>query len=111
MTIPFIRCFPGGGRGLQEITRSPKIEALARKFIAHDGRFLIEILKDTTVSLIAIIDVNGKAKDVARESCPNGPDLPKAVDRLIRAAVLQIPLNNPARLLAPAQHANGNLAL
>lgn len=106
--MPFVRMMPNGRRVLNEIARSPKIEALAQRFVAHDGRFLIEILKDSTVSLIAIIDVDGKATDVARETCANGPELPKAVDRLIKAADLKIPLTNRVRLLAPA---NANMGL
>jgi hypothetical protein len=111
MTIPFIRGYPNGARGLQEIDRTRATEAMAHRFIAHDGRYLIEVLKDGTVSLIAIIDVDGKAKDVARETCANGPALLKAVDRLVTKSVQHIPANNPKRLLVPKQYANSNLEL
>lgn len=102
MTIPFIRGLPNGRRGLQEIARSAPIETKARKFIAHDGRFLVEIQPDERVKLMAIIDVDAGAKEVATEYSPNGPELLDAVDRLVEAAAEKIPLGTRARLLVPA---------
>lgn len=103
MSIPFIRGFPSGARSLQDITRPFQIERKAKKFIAHGGRYLIEIQTDGKVSLIAIIDVNGTAKDVARELCDNGPDLPLAVDALVLESVQHIPKTSDiSRLIVPA---------
>ena len=86
MTIPFIRVFPNGRNGLTEITRSADIEALAHRFIAHDGRYLIMIAEDGAVKLAAVVLVDGEPDGVAAESCGNGPELLEAVDRLVRAS-------------------------
>lgn len=98
MSIPFIRHFPSGRRGAQEIARSPKIETKAAEFIDHAGRFLIEILPDGKVHLMAIIDLAEGCTKVADEICANGPDLMEAVDRLIETAHPRIPI----RILVPA---------
>lgn len=92
MPIPFIRGYPGGGRGLQEIERSPSVQRKANKFIANDGRYLIEILKDGKVHLVAIIDVDGVAKAVSEKFCTNDAGLMNAVDELVRESVVGIPV-------------------
>lgn len=84
MTIPFIRVFPNGRNGLTEITRSADIEALAHRFIAHDGRYLIMIADDGAVKLAAVVLRDGEPDEVAAETCDNGPKLLEAVDRLVR---------------------------
>ncbi|MDE2104682.1 MAG: hypothetical protein KGL39_46025 [Patescibacteria group bacterium] len=104
MAVPFIRGFPNGRRSLQEVLRSPDIQLKANEFIAHNGRYLIHITKDDRVDLIAIIDVDGEAKDVAQESTVNGPELLEAVDRLVLESVKHIP--NDARLRAIMAPAN-----
>lgn len=98
MSIPFVRQYPSGRRGLQEVLRDPKIELHAAEFIDHAGRFLIEILPDGRAHLMAIIDLAQGCTRVAEETCANGPDLMDAVDRLVEAAYPRIPI----RILVPA---------
>lgn len=104
MPIPFIRCLPGGKRVLNEISRAPAIELKAAEFIDHAGRFLTEIRKDEKVYLMAIIDLAEGCTMVAEEVCDNGPELLEAVDRLVTAAYLRIPI----KILTPA---NKNLEI
>lgn len=105
MPIPFIRKYPNGRRGLQEIPRDPVIEQKAAEFIDHAGRFLIEIVppsqvpKDpndpagqTQVHLMAIIDLAEGCTKVSEKFCPNGPELGEAVDQLVEEAYPKIPL-------------------
>lgn len=89
---------PSGRRSAQEITRGRAVETKAAEFIDHAGRFLIEILKDGRVHLMAIIDLAQGCTQVAEEFCPNGPELPDAVDKLVNAAHPHIPI----RVLVPA---------
>lgn len=96
--IPFVRQNPSGKRSLQEIARGRAVETKAAEFIDHAGRFLIEILKDGRVHLMAIIDLAGGCTKVAEEFCANGPELPEAVDRLVIAAYPHIPI----KILVPA---------
>lgn len=98
MPIPFIRQNPSGRRSLQQITRGRKIEDKAAEFIDHAGRFLIEIVPDGRVHLMAIIDLAEGCTKVAEEYCANGPELPETVDRLVIAAHPFIPI----RILTPA---------
>lgn len=98
MPVPFIRMNPSGKRSLQQIDRGSIVETKAAEFIDHEGRFLIEILKDGQVHLMAIIDLAAGCTKVAEEFCPNGPELPDAVDRLVTEAVKHIPI----RVLVPA---------
>lgn len=98
MPIPFIRMNPSGQRSLQQISRSIPIEEKAAEFIDAAGRYLTEIRTDGKVHLMAIIDKAGGCKEVAHETCDNGPDLPEAVDRLVKESVKHIPI----RILVPA---------
>lgn len=107
MPVPFIRMLPSGKRILEQIPRDPKIEMQAAEFIDHAGRYLIEVVPaegtvgqepKTQVHLMAIIDKADGCTRVAEEFCPNGPELPKAVDRLVAESVKHIPI----RLLVPA---------
>lgn len=92
MAIPFIRKFPSGRRGLQEVLRDPQIELKAAEFIDHAGRYLIEVLPDGKVHLMAIIDLAEGCKLVAEETAPNGPELLEATDRLIIESNKHIPI-------------------
>lgn len=92
--VPFIRAFPSGEKRLQQIQVHPEIYALACKFIAHGGRYLVFINGQGDVELIAATMSNpqtatGQADvvEAAKETVPNGPELPPAVDRLIRTSV------------------------
>ena len=105
MTIPFIRKLPNGRRSLQEITRPDEIELLGQRFIAHDGRYLIEIQTDLKVHLTAIIDIDGEVQAVATETCDNGPELLEAVDRLVRVSEEKIPAARRVGFTAPEKGA------
>lgn len=96
---------PGGKRLLSQIDRGPEVEKLACEFIACAGRYLIEIRQDGKVHLMAIIDKAEGCTEVAHEAVENGPELPKAVDRLIRESVKYIPL----RSFVPANSNNMEL--
>jgi len=104
MPIPFIRQNPNGKRSLQQIDRSPDIETKAAEFIDHAGRYLVEIVPaegdnpGTKVHLMAIIDKAEGCVKVAEELVENGPELLKAVDRLVAESVKHIPI----RILVPA---------
>lgn len=98
MAIVFIRKDPNGKRSLQEIVRGRNVDMKAAEFIDHAGRFLIEIMPDGQVHLMAIIDLAEGCTKVAEEFCPNGPELPEAVDRLVLAAHPKIPV----KILVPA---------
>jgi len=80
---------PDGRRTMTEIDRPPEIEALALKIAAAGGRFESEHLTTGHASLT----VAYLGDDIAIEVCRNGPEVPAAVDRLVRnaAAKLNIP--------------------
>ncbi len=85
--VPFIRAYPDGTRGLSEIERPVEIHALATKFIAHGGRYLIAAIGDGTVELVAAMPGDDDIVKVASHKVPNGHALPAAVDDLVRASV------------------------
>lgn len=91
MTIPFIQGFEDGSRVGRQIPRHIAIEKLAAEFIGASGRYLLEVLPDGQIKLMAIIDTAQGCTEVATEISDNGPDLPQAVDRLIMESVLHIP--------------------
>ena len=88
MAISFTQfLLPHGERRQTRIERPAEIEALAETFIKSGGRFESEMLGDLeTVSLTAVHKVDGEDNDIACEVCKNGPDIPDAVDRLVRHA-------------------------
>lgn len=93
-TIPFIRV-KGGRKVLSEVRRSREITDMAHQFIAVGGRFLIAEVHDDNreveIELIATTNnFSGIPVCFAREVSDNGPELPKAVDRLVRAAFAKI---------------------
>ena len=93
-SIPFLR-LRNGKKVLSEVTRSKEITAMAHRFIALGGRFLIsEVVDDqrnVEIELVAATYTNeGAPVGMAREVSNNGPELLKAVDRLVRAAHAKI---------------------
>ena len=87
--IPFTQYVrPNGRRRNEMFDAEPEIEALADRFIAAGGRYECEVLTDEiTVSLTACMRVDGEDKDIAIQLCPNGPEVPAAVERLVHASV------------------------
>jgi hypothetical protein len=87
MAIPFTQYLrPNGRRRDVEIDRPSDIEALARQFIESGGRYECEHLTTEEASLTAVKEIDGEEQDVAIEIVPNGPEVPAAVDRLVRAS-------------------------
>lgn len=79
--IPFTQYLrPNGKQRAIEIDRPEEIEAIAHEFIASGGRYECEELNTGQVSLTAVKDDD----DVCIELCMNGPDVPAAVDRLVK---------------------------
>jgi hypothetical protein len=70
-----------------EIDRSPEVEALAEQFMAAGGRYECEELTTGHASLTAVYEVDGEDQDIAIEVCPNGPEVPGAVDALVSSSV------------------------
>jgi hypothetical protein len=87
MTIPFTQYLrPNGRRRDVEIDRPSDIQALARRFIESGGRYECEHLTTGEASLTAVKEIDGEEQDIAIEVVPNGPEVPAAVDRLVRAS-------------------------
>jgi hypothetical protein len=83
--IPFTQFLRPDGRRMDvSVERPPEVYALAMGLVANGYRFEIEELRDGTVSM----DCSRPEDDgpVAMELCRNGPEVPDAVDRLVRAA-------------------------
>jgi hypothetical protein len=88
MSIPFTQYLrPDGRKRAVEIEMPEPIEALAQIFINHGGRFECEHLRTGHVSFAAVHEVDGVDEDIAIELCPNGPDVPFAVELLVRKAI------------------------
>jgi hypothetical protein len=84
--IPFTQYLrPNGRKRAAEIDRSPEIEQLAHEFIDRGGYFECEELTTGHASLTAGHS-DAETGDVAIEVVVNGPDVPDAVDRLVRNA-------------------------
>jgi hypothetical protein len=90
MAIPFVRQFPNGRRGLAEIECFPDVEKIAKMFIANGGAYVCEILPSGQARLAAAVERDGKQLDVETETVDNGPGIPAAVDRLIRASLKHV---------------------
>lgn len=73
---------PNGRMTLVEISRPDEIEKLATEVIEAGGRFECEELRTGHASLTVSYD----GDDIAIELCRNGPEVPHAVDRLVRIA-------------------------
>jgi hypothetical protein len=89
MTIRFTQYLRPHGRPREELFEaSDEVEAIADRFIAAGGWYECEVLgDDVTVSLTACMRVDGEGQDVAIQVCKNGPGVPAAVERLVRASV------------------------
>ena len=79
---------PDGRKHPATIERPPEIETLAKAIMQAGCRFEIEVLLTGEVSMEIVRDVPEPDMDdsIAIEICPNGPQLPEAVDRLVKAA-------------------------
>jgi len=87
MAISFTQYMrPDGRRVSVTIDRPAEIEALADHFLASGGRYECEHLTTGHVSLTAVKMVDDEMADVEIEVCANGPTVPDAVDRLVRAS-------------------------
>lgn len=88
MAIPFTQYLrPDDRRVAISIERDPEIEELARRFISAGGWYEAEHLATGHVSLTACLERPEGDNDIAIEVVPNGPEVPNAVDRLVRASV------------------------
>lgn len=94
MSIPFIRQFPPtvqfpkGERRLATFDCSTlELEQMGQRFIAMEGAYVCEILPDGKARVAACQFIRGEQVDVAEEVCENGPDLPRAVERMIEASM------------------------
>lgn len=86
--IPFTQYLRPNGRKAQvSIERPPEVTALAQQFIRVGGWFECEELTTGHVSLTACMVVDEEPDDIEIEIVQNGPDVPNAVDRLVRAAI------------------------
>jgi hypothetical protein len=78
---------PNGRKKAVEIVRPAEVEAKARKVIEAGGRFEIEVLLTGEINMEVLrVDDSGEDECLAIEICPNGPDVPVVVDRLIETA-------------------------
>lgn len=80
---------PNGNTRVIEITRPAEIEALAQDLLKQGLVFEIEELQTGEVSMS--IEDHGKedTEVIAMEICSNGPEVPKAVDKMIQGAYEQ----------------------
>jgi predicted hotdog family 3-hydroxylacyl-ACP dehydratase len=87
VTIPFTQFLrPDGRRRAVEFAGSAEIEAMAQAFIARGGWFECEELNTGQASLTACALVDDEPQDVAGQIVMNGPEVPAAVERLVREA-------------------------
>jgi hypothetical protein len=87
MSIPFRQYLrPDARRREVKIDMPQEVELLAQEFIDGGGRFECEELRTGEASLTAVHDVEGEPADIAIEVVPNGPEVPPAVERLVRRA-------------------------
>lgn len=90
MSIPFTQyLLPHGRKASTSIDMPDDVEAMAQRFIEAGGWFESEMLTDLEhVSLTACWNTDDGPNDIAIEVVRNGPDVPVAVDRLVRKAVV-----------------------
>lgn len=87
MTIPFTQfLMPDGRQKEVSIDRPEAIGTLARGLIDHGCVFEIEMLSTGEISM----EVMHGENSIAAEICLNGPEVPKAVDRLVEQAILNL---------------------
>lgn len=88
--IPFTQYLrPHGRKAKVSVERPAEVAALAQQFIAMGGWFECEELSTGHASLTACMLVDDEPDDIEIQIVPNGPEVPAAVDRLVRAAVLK----------------------
>jgi hypothetical protein len=91
MDLPFVRQYPNGRRALATISVADDVGHLGKKFIALGGAYVCEILPSGYARIAACLEgKDGKQQDVEQDACENGPGLPEAVERLVRASVQHI---------------------
>jgi len=91
MSIPFTQYLrPNGRRRDVEIDMPQEVEDLAKSFIAAGGRYECEELTTGHASLTAVYEVDGEDQDIAIEVCPNGPEVPPRVEKLVRTSILRL---------------------
>lgn len=87
-TIPFTQFLrPSGKTKDTWIEMSDEVELLARRFIEAGGSYTSEMLHDGEVSLCAVFKPDPddlEPTDIACVIAMNGPDIPDAVEQLIR---------------------------
>lgn len=68
------------------VQRPQEIEDLARFLVANDCRFEIEVLTTGEVSMEIVRrkTPESEPETLALEICPNGPEVPIAVDKMIQ---------------------------
>jgi hypothetical protein len=94
--IPFTQYLrPHGRKAEVSVERPAEITTLAQQFIAMGGWFECEELSTGHASLTACMLVDDEPGDIEIQIVPNGPEVPSAVDRLVRAAVANAALLNP----------------
>ncbi len=85
--IPFTQYHLPNGRKTQVYhICSEELTVRAQSFIDWGGWFEAEILLGLEVSLTACAVVDSEPQDIAIEMCPNGPEIPLAVQRLVENA-------------------------
>lgn len=83
--IPFTQFdLPNGRRRAASFSRPSGTAQIAAELIADGHEFHCEVLSTGVVSLTCFN--HATCEDIAIELCANGPEVPAAVDRLIRAA-------------------------
>ena len=84
--VPFTQFLrPNGERKETWIEMPTDVELLARRFIDEGGAYTSELLPRTNeVSLCAEFGIEDERKDVVCVIAQNGPDIPDAVEQLIR---------------------------
>lgn len=82
MDIPFTQyLLPNGRRIIRSIEKYGEVAEKAQEIINKGLRFEAEVLATGEISLTITDEKEG---DLAIEICRNGPDVPKAVDTLIK---------------------------
>ena len=89
MSIPFTQYLrPDGRKKDVLVDMDPKVEKVAHLIMKKDGYFECEELANGTVVLYCYMN-KGQDQDknlAAMKLCPNGPEIPKAVEELIYEA-------------------------
>ena len=85
--ISFVFLGPHGVRMLG-IDRPLEVEVAAEAFQRRGGRYLMTTFEDGVTQLQAVVEgYAGAVSTIAVEAAVNGPLLPLAVDRLVRASL------------------------